>query len=169
MIWAKLMPTNLLGWLWSSCLLSPSHGQSQVERGFNIYYGWKHAQRFINCTKNKGKKGGFKWFREGIWKSKEREKKVNVQVVNDKVLISKTLLKHFLRSVICVNSLLSVRIYGFVNILVANFCCHLSWKTSGNSWKSPGKVLRFFLQIPLATPLLYPEQNKFKEIWHTVW
>ena len=117
----------------------------------------------------KGKKGSFKWFREGIWKSKEREKQVNVQVVNDKVLISKTLLKHFLRSVICVNSLLSVMIYGFVNILVGNFCCDLSWKTTGNSWEIPGKVLRFFLQIPLATPLLSPKQNKFKEIWHTVW
>ena len=57
-------------------------------------------------------------------------------ILKKAVLISKTLLKHFLRSVICVNSLPSVMIYGFVNILVARFCCHLSWKITRNSWKS---------------------------------
>ena len=74
--------------------------------------------------------------------------------VKKTVLISETLL-NTLRSVICVNSLPSVRIYGFVNILVANFCCHLSWKNTRNSWKSPGKVLGFFLQTPLATLLIF--------------
>ena len=74
-------------------------------------------------------------------------------ILKKAVLISKTLLKHFLRSVIviCVNSLPSVMIYGFVNILVARFCCHLSWKITRNSWKSLRKVLEYFLQISLAT------------------
>ena len=72
-------------------------------------------------------------------------------ILKKAVLISKTLSKHFLRSVICVNSLPSVRIYGFVNILVARFCCLLSWKITRNSWKSLRKVLESFLQIPPAT------------------
>ena len=45
----------------------------------------------------------------------------------------------------------SVRIYGFVNTLVSNFCCHLSWKITRNSGNSPGSVLEIYLQIPLAT------------------
>ena len=75
------------------------------------------------------------------------------------VLISKTLLKHFLRSVICVNSLPSVRIYGFVNILVANFCCHLSWKIIRNSWKSPENFFFKFHWLPCNSIVTFQSEG----------